>query len=153
MCVSKVQHITGRKTGCNRSSPVFFGFRFFDKRRNWQPKNFRICATTTGGLVFCSWVQSDFGLFSSPANWNCKHYQPVTTATSTAHKWPPATMCEDNSSTGSNVRERIRRTVCWTGERPTVMYPSFPGTMQCFDLPSTTSCLRCILVNNGMDTL
>ena len=28
MCVSKVQHTMGRKTGCNRSRPVFF--RFFD---------------------------------------------------------------------------------------------------------------------------
>ena len=31
MCVSKVQHMTGRKTGCNRSKPVFFGFSIF-----WQ---------------------------------------------------------------------------------------------------------------------
>ena len=31
MCVSKVQHVTGRKTGCNRSRPVFFGFSIF-----WQ---------------------------------------------------------------------------------------------------------------------
>ena len=29
MCVSKVQHLTGRKTGCNRSRPVFFGFSIF----------------------------------------------------------------------------------------------------------------------------
>ena len=29
MCVSKVQHVTGRKTGCNRSRPVFFGFSIF----------------------------------------------------------------------------------------------------------------------------
>ena len=67
--------MTGRKTGCNWSRPVFFGFSIFDKCRNWQPKNFRICATTTGGPVFCSWVQFDFGLFSSPVNWTCKHYQ------------------------------------------------------------------------------
>ena len=49
-------------------------FRFFDKHCNWQPKKFRICANATGGPVFCSWVQSDFGLFSSPANWTCEHY-------------------------------------------------------------------------------
>ena len=73
MCVSKFQHITGRKTSCNRSRPVFFlVFRFFDKPCNWQPKKFRICATATGGLVFCSWVQFDFGLFSSPLNWTCE---------------------------------------------------------------------------------
>ena len=29
MCVSKVQHVTGRKTGYNRSRPVFFGFSIF----------------------------------------------------------------------------------------------------------------------------
>ena len=29
MCVSKVQHVTERKTGCNRSRPVFFGFSIF----------------------------------------------------------------------------------------------------------------------------
>ena len=29
MCVSNVQHMTGRKTGCNRSRPVFFGFSIF----------------------------------------------------------------------------------------------------------------------------
>ena len=54
--------------------PVFSVFRFFDKCHNWQPKKFRICATATSGLVFCSWVQFDFGLFSSPANWTCEHY-------------------------------------------------------------------------------
>ena len=31
MCVSKVQHMTGRKTGCNWSRPVFFSFSIF-----WQ---------------------------------------------------------------------------------------------------------------------
>ena len=29
--LSKVQHITGRKTGCNRSRPVFFGFSIFQQ--------------------------------------------------------------------------------------------------------------------------
>ena len=29
MCVSKFQHMTGRKTGCNRSRPFFFGFSIF----------------------------------------------------------------------------------------------------------------------------
>ena len=58
-------------TGLDR---FFSVFRFFDKHHNWQPKKFRICATATGGLVFCSWVQSDFGLFSSPVNWTCEHY-------------------------------------------------------------------------------
>ena len=29
MCISKVQHMTGRKTGCNQSRPVFFGFLTF----------------------------------------------------------------------------------------------------------------------------
>ena len=72
--MSKVQHMIGRKTGCNRSRPVFFSvFRFFDKCCNWQLKKFRICATATGGLVFFR-VQFDFGLFSGPANWTCEHY-------------------------------------------------------------------------------
>ena len=31
MCVSKVKHMTGRKTGCNRSRPVFFGFLIFQQ--------------------------------------------------------------------------------------------------------------------------
>ena len=60
-------------TGLDR---FFSVFRFFDKHRNWQPKKCRIWATATGGLVFCGWVQSDFGLFSSPANWTCEHYEP-----------------------------------------------------------------------------
>ena len=47
-------------TGLDR---FFSVFRFFDKHCNWQPKNFRICATATSGPVFCSWVQFDFGLF------------------------------------------------------------------------------------------
>ena len=58
-------------TGLDR---FFLVFWFFNKHRNRQPKNFRICATTTSGLVFYSWVQFDFGLFFSPANWTCKHY-------------------------------------------------------------------------------
>ena len=52
----------------------FSVFWFFDKPCNWQPKNFRICATATSGLVFCSWVQFDFGPFFGQANWTCKHY-------------------------------------------------------------------------------
>ena len=47
-------------TGLDR---FFSVFRFFDKHCNWQPKKFRICATATGGPVFCSWVQFNFGLF------------------------------------------------------------------------------------------
>ena len=31
MCVSKVQHMTGRKTGCNLSRPVSFGFLIFQQ--------------------------------------------------------------------------------------------------------------------------
>ena len=31
MCVSKVQHMTGRKTGCNRYRPFFFGFSIFQQ--------------------------------------------------------------------------------------------------------------------------
>ena len=31
MCVSKVKHMMGRKTGCNRSRPVFFGFLIFQQ--------------------------------------------------------------------------------------------------------------------------
>ena len=58
-------------TGLDRFSSVF---RLFDKCHNWQPKKFRICATATGGPVFCSWVQFYFSLFSSPANWTFKHY-------------------------------------------------------------------------------
>ena len=80
MCMSKVQHIMGRKTGCNQSRLVFFSFfffLFFDKPCNWQLKIFRICATATSGPVFCSWVQFNFGLFSvqqtGPVNtsWSC----------------------------------------------------------------------------------
>ena len=58
-------------TGLDR---FFSVFQFFDKHCNWQPKKFRICATTTSGPVFCSWVQFNFCLFSSPANWTCEHY-------------------------------------------------------------------------------
>ncbi|EDR09810.1 uncharacterized protein LACBIDRAFT_325629 [Laccaria bicolor S238N-H82] len=34
MCTSKVQYVMRRKTGCNRSKPVFFGFYIFTK--TWQ---------------------------------------------------------------------------------------------------------------------
>ena len=64
-------------TGLDR---FFFGFSIFQQRCNWQPKNFRIFAPATGGLVFCSWVQFDFGLFSSPANWTCEHYYTLTSS-------------------------------------------------------------------------
>ena len=64
MCVSKIQHMMGRKTSCNQSRLVFFlVFQFFNKPHNWQPKNFRICATATGGPVFWSCVKFDFGFF------------------------------------------------------------------------------------------
>ena len=71
-------------TGLDR---FFSVFRFFDKRRNWQPKKFRICATATSGPVFCSWVQFDFGLFSSPANWTCKHYVNCSVARQGRGPW------------------------------------------------------------------
>ena len=34
MCTSKVQYVMRRKTGCNQSKPVFFGFYIFTK--TWQ---------------------------------------------------------------------------------------------------------------------
>ena len=40
MCVSKVQHMTGQKTGCNRSRPVFFWF--FDFSTNLATGNQKI---------------------------------------------------------------------------------------------------------------
>ena len=58
-------------TGLDR---FFSVFQNFNKPHNWQPKKFRICATATGGPVFCSWVQFDFGFFFSPADWTCEHY-------------------------------------------------------------------------------
>ena len=62
-------------TGLDR---FFSVFRFFSTNiATGNRKKIRICATATGGPVFCSWVQFDFGLFSSPANWTCEHYQEV----------------------------------------------------------------------------
>ena len=40
------------------------------------------------------------------------------------------TPSEDNSLTGSNVHEWVCQMVHWIGKQPTVMCPSFPGTMQ-----------------------
>ena len=42
--MSKVQHITGWKTSCNWSRPVFSVLQFFNKHHNWQPqKNQNLC--------------------------------------------------------------------------------------------------------------
>ena len=68
-------------TGLDR---FFSVFRFFNKPCTWQLKIFRICATATGGPVFCSWVQFDFGLFCSPVNWTCEQYlEMVSTSAAT----------------------------------------------------------------------
>ena len=66
MCVSEVQHMTGRKTGCNLSRPVFFGFLIFRQtlqlatkkiqhlcNRNWWSGLFRL-----GSVRFRSFFQS-----------------------------------------------------------------------------------------------
>ena len=41
MCVSKVQHMTGWKTGCNQSRPVFFGFLIFWQTSQLATENFQ----------------------------------------------------------------------------------------------------------------
>ena len=46
--VSKVQHMTGQKTGCNRSRPVFFGFSIFQQMSQLATKKFQ-------NLCNCSW--------------------------------------------------------------------------------------------------
>ena len=48
MCVSKVQHMTGRKTGCNRSRPVFFGFSIFRQTSQLATEKFQ-------NLCNCNW--------------------------------------------------------------------------------------------------
>ena len=46
--VSKVQHMTGRKTACNRSRPVFFGFSNFQQTSQLATKKFQ-------NLCNCNW--------------------------------------------------------------------------------------------------
>ena len=66
MCVSKVQHVTGRKTGCNRSRPVFFGFSIFqqtlqlatEKIQNLCNRNWWSGLLQLGSVRFQSFFQS-----------------------------------------------------------------------------------------------
>ena len=66
MCVSKVQHATGRKTGCNRSRPVFFGFSIFrqpsqlatEKNQNLRNRNRWSGLLRLGSVRFRSFFQS-----------------------------------------------------------------------------------------------
>ena len=66
MCVSKVQHVTGRKTGCNRSRPVFFGFSIFrqmsqlatEKNQNLCNRNRWSGLLRLGSVRFRSFFQS-----------------------------------------------------------------------------------------------
>ena len=41
MCVSKVQHMTGRKTSCNLSRLVFFGFLIFQQTSQLATEKFQ----------------------------------------------------------------------------------------------------------------
>ena len=41
MCVSKVQHMTGWKTGCNRARPVYFGFSNFQQMSQLATEKFQ----------------------------------------------------------------------------------------------------------------
>ena len=67
MCVSKVQHMTGRKTGCNRSRPVFFGFSIFrqtsqlaaEKIQNLCNRNRWSGLLQLGSVRFRSFFQSN----------------------------------------------------------------------------------------------
>ena len=64
--VSKVQHMTGRKTGCNRSRPVFFGFSTFrqmlqlatEKIQNLCNRNRWSGLLQSGSVRFRSFFQS-----------------------------------------------------------------------------------------------
>src|ERR1700761_5535269 len=66
MCVSKFQHVTGRKTGCNRSRPVFFGFSIFrqtsqlatEKIQNLGNRNRWSGLLRLGSVRFRSFFQS-----------------------------------------------------------------------------------------------
>ncbi|EDR01937.1 uncharacterized protein LACBIDRAFT_332757 [Laccaria bicolor S238N-H82] len=51
MCTSKVQHVMGRKTSCNRSKPVFFGFYIFTK--TWQ-----LATGLTTNVGNCNWKKT-----------------------------------------------------------------------------------------------
>ena len=66
MCISKFQHMTGRKTSCNRSRPVFFGFLIFrqtsqlatEKIQNLCNRNRWSCLSQLGSVRFRSFFQS-----------------------------------------------------------------------------------------------
>ena len=66
MCVSKVQHMTGQKTGCNWSRPVFFGFSIFrqtsqlatKKIQNLWNRNWWSGLLQLGSVRFRSFFQS-----------------------------------------------------------------------------------------------
>ena len=66
MCVNKVQHMTRRKTGCNRSRPVFFGFSIFrqtsqlatEKIQNLCNRNWWSSLLQLGSVRFQSFFQS-----------------------------------------------------------------------------------------------
>ena len=56
-CVSKVQHITKRKTACNRSRPVFSGFSIFQQTLQLATEIFQ-------NLCNCNWWSGLFQLGS-----------------------------------------------------------------------------------------
>ena len=66
MCVSKIQHVMGRKTGFNRSRPVFFGFSIFwqtsqlatEKIQNFCNRNRWSGLLRLGSVRFRSFFQS-----------------------------------------------------------------------------------------------
>ena len=81
--MSKVQHMTGRKTSCNRSRPVFL-FRFFDFSTNIATGNWKISEFVQLQPVVQSFAVG-FSLisvfFPVPENWTCKHYNQPSSLT------------------------------------------------------------------------
>ena len=66
MCVSKVQHMTGQKTGCNQSRPVFFSVLIFQQTLQLTTEKFQnLCNCNRwsgllqlGSVQFRSFLQS-----------------------------------------------------------------------------------------------
>ena len=113
MCVSKVQHMTGRKTGCNRSRPVFFGFSIFrqtsqlatEKIQNLCNRNWWSGLLRLGSVRFRSFFQSSELDLRTLLRFlkTFKHFQERqalrTPYYSTHALMPLSTRCLDNAHT------------------------------------------------------
>ena len=98
MCVSKVQHMTGRKTGCKRSGAVFFGF--FDFLTNLATGNRKISEFVQLQLVVQSFA---VGFSSISVFFAVQSTGPVNTSEEGRDWWRGEGEVQGRGSDGGNM--------------------------------------------------